>query len=114
MVNRLFPAAFATALLFCSLASGQTPEPSSTLPEDPVPSPETGEQGEAQQAFFEGLRYLRDEQWARAEASFRRSLALVPRTSARYNLALVLFKQQHARESLLLLDELLAAPVSAE
>jgi hypothetical protein len=68
---------------------------------------------EARTAFTEGLRYLRDEQWAQAEASFRRSLALVPRPSTEYNLALVLFKQRRGRESLRVIERMLAAPTSA-
>ncbi len=66
----------------------------------------------ARAEFSEGLRHLRAEQWAEAEAAFRRSLELVPRASTRYNLALVLFKQRRARESLRAIDELLATPAA--
>lgn len=67
----------------------------------------------ARAAFNDGLRHLRAEQWAEAEAAFRRSLELVPRASTRYNLALVLFKQRRVRESLVAIDALLAAPPEA-
>jgi tetratricopeptide (TPR) repeat protein len=76
-------------------------------------SGENASSDRARASFSEGLRHLRVEHWAEAEVAFRRSLELVPRASTRYNLALVLFKQRRARESLAQLDELLAAPQAA-
>ncbi|HMJ12466.1 MAG TPA: hypothetical protein VK524_13670, partial [Polyangiaceae bacterium] len=92
----------AVALLRAAAASAQV--------DAALPAPATDAAAEeARTAFAEGLRYLRTEQWAQAEAAFKRSLELVPRASTRYNLALVLFKQRRARESLSGIDELLAS-----
>jgi tetratricopeptide (TPR) repeat protein len=73
----------------------------------------TASSDQARASFSEGLDHLRALHWAEAEVAFRRSLEIVPRASTRYNLALVLFKQRRARESLAELDELLAAPQAA-
>lgn len=62
----------------------------------------------ARAAFEEGLAALHASDWKLAEARFRRSLELVARPSARYNLAFVLFQQDRPRESLAELEALLA------
>lgn len=91
-------------------------EPSVTPPDAAVSAgaPEASEQvaAEAQRAFAEGLEFLRGEQWAQAEASFRHSLRLVSRPSTQYNLALVLFKQRRARESWAIIRQILDSPAA--
>jgi hypothetical protein len=61
---------------------------------------------EAKRAFEEGLQFLHEGQWSGAEEAFRRSLAIVPRESARYDLAYVLFKRERIKQSLGILKEL--------
>jgi hypothetical protein len=68
---------------------------------------------EARSAFDEGLGLLRGQRWPEAEASFRRSLAHVPRPSTKYNLAFVLFKQDKLKESSELLQDLLSGDDAA-
>jgi hypothetical protein len=82
-----------------------TPQPEAT----PQPAAATDDTEQARLAFDDGLRLLRAEQWPDAEASFRRSLAHVPRASAKYNLAFVLYKQDKLRQSSELLQELLSS-----
>jgi hypothetical protein len=83
------------------------PVDASPLPSD-APAQETPEATEAQVAFQDGLALLRREDWALAEAKFRRSLELVPRESALYDLALVVVKQGRFRQSLQILERLQA------
>jgi hypothetical protein len=64
---------------------------------------------EARRSFEQGLELLRGERWLDAEQAFRRSLAIVPRDSTRYDLAFVLYKQGRIRESLAILEALLGA-----
>ena len=68
---------------------------------------------EAKRAFEDGLRLLREGQWVESESRFRQSLAVIPRPSASYDLAFVLFKQGRARESAELLQHLLASAESS-
>src|ERR1041385_2317944 len=62
---------------------------------------------EARVAFEQGLQFLHEGRWSSAEDAFRRSLAIVPRESTRYDLAYVLFKRDRIRQSLAILDALL-------
>jgi tetratricopeptide (TPR) repeat protein len=105
MVTRLCKIAGWLALLWVTPAFAQTgaTEVASTA----VPGADTVA-GAARLAFDDGLRLLRAEQWRDAEASFRRSLSLVPRPSAKYNLAFVLYKQNKLHESSELLQEMLS------
>jgi len=82
------------ALLAASLASARAQDATSAA------------DSEARSAFERGLTELRAESWVEAEQAFRRSLSLVPRPSAQYNLAFVLFKQGRMRESADCLREL--------
>jgi hypothetical protein len=75
---------------------------------------EKAQDAEARTAFADGLTALRASDWPLAEQHFRRSLELVPRPSARYNLALVLFMQNRAEESLAVLGDLLASHDATE
>lgn len=86
MVMRISCALIA-ALLAASLASARAQDAASTT------------EAEARTAFESGLAELRAEHWVEAERAFRRSLELMPRPSAQYNLAFVLFKQGRMRES---------------
>jgi tetratricopeptide (TPR) repeat protein len=67
---------------------------------------ETPQASDARLAFEQGLELLRDQRWVEAEAAFRQSLAAMPRASAQYDLALVVFKQGRLRESIELLQQL--------
>jgi hypothetical protein len=62
---------------------------------------------EAKQAFERGLQFLHEERWSSAEDAFRRSLAIVPRDSTKYDLAYALFKQDRLRQCLAILNALL-------
>lgn len=68
---------------------------------------DAGDESAARDAFREGLRLLRQSDWHEAELKFRESLSLVPRKSAQYNLAFVLYMQHRRRECLAILDQLL-------
>src|SRR5258708_10796269 len=96
MVNLSRVVTFAVAILWAESAFAQTAE--------------AGGVAESKGAFDEGVRLLRAERWTEAEARFRIAIALVPRASARYDLAFVLYKQHRMRESSRLLQELLDAP----
>jgi hypothetical protein len=88
-----------------------TSQPPAQAPADdptrhPAPIDEANEMT-ARLAFERGLRALREQRWPQAEVEFRRSFELVPRASTAYDLALVLFKQQHFRASAECLQQLL-------
>jgi tetratricopeptide (TPR) repeat protein len=68
---------------------------------------EASEASAARLAFERGVELLRAQRWSEAEADFRASIAAVPRASAQYDLALVVFKQGRLRESVALLQQLL-------
>lgn len=79
-------------------------------PEAPRANVESGAvegAAEAKQAFEQGLQFLHEERWSSAEDAFRRSLAIVPRDSTRYDLAYALFKQDRLRQCLAILSALL-------
>jgi hypothetical protein len=105
MVGRYVPWIASVALSWATPASGQLSRAA-----QPVEAANAASE-QARADFAEGLRYLRAEQWAQAEGAFRRSLELFPRASTRYNLALVLFKQRRARESLSCIAEVLDSPL---
>jgi hypothetical protein len=69
--------------------------------------PDVRQAAEARAAFEEGVRLLRGERFSEAEAQFRRSIEIMPRASASYDLAFALYKQGRARESELILRGLL-------
>jgi hypothetical protein len=62
---------------------------------------------EAKQAFEQGLQFLHEQRWGSAEDAFRRSLAIVPRDSTKYDLAYTLFKRDRIRQCLAILNALL-------
>jgi hypothetical protein len=68
---------------------------------------ETPQASSARLAFEHGLQLLRDQHWIEAEGEFRKSIAAMPRASARYDLAFVVFKEGRVRESIALLQQLL-------
>jgi len=117
MVNLSRVVTFAVAILWAESAFAQTAEAGhekggeaqgeSASGVGTVPSTSVAE---AKGAFDEGVRLLRAERWTEAEARFRSSIALIPRASARYDLAFVLYKEHRMRESSRILQELLDAP----
>lgn len=62
---------------------------------------------EARMLFEDGVRASRDERWAEALDSFRRSRALVPRASTLFNIAIALDRLGRLRESIAAIDEYL-------
>lgn len=78
----------------------------------PAEAEGSADEREAKRTFEVGLQFLHEEQWDRAEEAFRRSLATVPRDSTKYDLAYVLFKRGHLRQSLSILKELVAHDAS--
>src|SRR5689334_10672557 len=77
------------------------PAPGSRAPER-----EAGVEQRARSAFGAGVQALGTQQWATAEARFRQSLALVPRQSTLYDLAVALYMQGRPRECISVLDQL--------
>jgi hypothetical protein len=102
MVAMFRAALCAAMLLVAQVALAQDTTPAGSMAEP-----------EARRAFEDGLHLLRARQWAEAEASFRLSLALIPRPSVTYDLAFVLYKEGRARESAEVLQHLLAMRESA-
>lgn len=76
-------------------------------PQPGQPEADPTQEVSARLAFDRGLGLLRDQRWDEAEVEFRASLAAMPRASAQYNLALVVFKQGRLRESIAMLQQLL-------
>lgn len=127
MVNRFSKITGLLALFFCTSGVAVTPASAQSAPATATAPPADGpaqpyvastsaidgattdDAEQARLAFDDGLRLLRAEQWRDAEASFRRSLAHVPRASAKYDLAFVLYKQDKLRQSSELLQELLSS-----
>lgn len=62
----------------------------------------------ARELFERGVEQIRLGRWPEAEALFRASQQLVSRPSTLYNLALSLYEQHRARESLAVIAELMA------
>lgn len=67
----------------------------------------------ARSAFDAGVQALGAQQWAKAEAHFRQSLALIRRPSTLYDLAVALYMQHRPRECISVLDELLSQTQAA-
>lgn len=75
----------------------------------PCPSPVAAQESpeakaEAKQLFEEGLRLAESNRWAEALAAFRRSGALVPRSSTSYNIANALYRLDRPVDGLRELD----------
>src|SRR5579863_2444822 len=96
-VATIWPALVLSLVLLPGRAAADEP-PSTTVRDGP--------DAEAKLAFEHGIQLLRAGAWASAAASFRRSLALVPRQSTMYDLAFALFMQHRVRESLQILTDL--------
>src|SRR5262245_43471797 len=98
---RVLPFVFAL-LTWALTAQAQTAaqEPSAPASDDSA--------GQARQLFERGVAALAGQRWLEAEALFRRSVELIPRSSSLYNLALSLFEQARYRECVAVIDRTLA------